>query len=108
MEGVPPRPARGGTPSWPAARWSPAPSGPAVVLRGGILLTWAANLDQAQPTAWGRMVAAVPPAAFLVAVSMIERRAARRPRPAAGQDGGIAEPSAPGRPSPVQDAGDGA
>jgi hypothetical protein len=48
-------------------------------------------------------VAAVPPAAFLVAVSMIERRAARRPRPAAGADG---EPSAPGRPSPVRDAGD--
>jgi phosphatidylglycerophosphate synthase len=80
-------------------------SWPTVVLTGGILLSLAANLDQAQPTAWGRIVAAVPPAAFLVAVSMIERRAAR---PAAGQDGGIAEPSAPGRPSPVQDAGDGA
>ena len=54
-------------------------SWPTVVLTGGILLSMAANLAQAQPTAWGRIVAAVPPAAFLVAVSMIERRAARRP-----------------------------
>jgi hypothetical protein len=76
-----------------------------VVLAGGVLLSLAANLAQAQPTAWGRIVAAVPPAAFLVAVSMIERRAAR-PRPAAGQDGGVGEPSAPGRPSPAHDAGD--
>ncbi len=56
----------------------------------------------------GRIVAAVPPAAFLVAVSMIERRAARRPRPIAGGDGAVGEPSAPGRPSPVQEAGDAA
>jgi hypothetical protein len=81
-------------------------SWPTVVLAGGVLLSLAANLAQAQPTAWGRIVAAVPPAAFLVAVSMIERRAARRPRPLAAGDGGIAEPSAPGRPSPLSDAGD--
>ena len=60
-------------------------SWPTVVLAGGVLLSLAANLAQAQPTAWGRIVAAVPPAAFLVAVSMIERRAARRPRPVAGR-----------------------
>jgi hypothetical protein len=54
----------------------------------------------------GRIVAAVPPAAFLVAVSMIERRAARRPRLIAGEDGAAGKPSAPGRPSPVPDAGD--
>ena len=48
-----------------------------MVLAGGVRLSLAANLAQAQPTAWGRIVAAVPPAAFLVAVSMIERRAAR-------------------------------
>ncbi|MGH3402424.1 MAG: DUF2637 domain-containing protein [Streptosporangiaceae bacterium] len=78
-------------------------SWPAVVLAGGVLLSLAANLAQALPTAWGRIVAAVPPAAFLVAVSMIERRAARRPRPIADRDG---EASAPGRPSPVQEAGD--
>jgi hypothetical protein len=70
-------------------------SWPTAVLAGGILLSLAANLARAQPTAWGRIVAAVPPAAFLVAVSMIERRAARRPRPAAGQDGSVGEPSAP-------------
>ena len=71
-----------------------------VVLAGGVLLSLAANLAQAQPTAWGRIVAAVPPAAFLVAVSMIERRTARGPRPIAGQDGAAGEPSALGRPSP--------
>ena len=81
-------------------------SWPTVVLAGGVLLSLAANLAQAQPDVWGRIVAAVPPAAFLVAVSMIERRAARRPRPAAGQDGAAGEPSAPGRPSPLQAAGD--
>jgi hypothetical protein len=81
-------------------------SWPTAVLAGGILLSLAANLAQAQPTAWGRIVAAVPPAAFLVAVSMIERRAARRPRLAAGGDGSVGEPSVPGRPSPLPDAGD--
>jgi hypothetical protein len=81
-------------------------SWPTAVLAGGILLSLAANLAQAQPTAWGRIVAAVPPAGFLVAVSMIERRAARRPRLIAGEDGAAGEPSAPGRPSPVPDAGD--
>jgi hypothetical protein len=74
-------------------------SWPTAVLAGGILLSLAANLAQAQPTAWGRIVAAVPPAAFLVAVSMIERRAA-------GRDDSAGEASAPGRPSPVPDAGD--
>ena len=83
-------------------------SWPAVVLAGGVLLSLAANLAQAQPTAWGRIVAAVPPGAFLVAVSMIERRAARRPRLIAGGDGSAGESSdtAPGRPSPLPDAGD--
>src|SRR5262245_3074103 len=37
-------------------------SWPTAVLAGGILLSLAANLAQAQPTAWGRIVAAVPPA----------------------------------------------
>ena len=63
-------------------------SWPTVVLAGGVGLSLAANLAQAQPTAWGRVLAAVPSAAFLVAVSMIERRAARRPRPTADQGGG--------------------
>jgi len=80
-------------------------SWPTLVLAGGVLLSLAANLAQAQPTAWGRIVAAVPPAAFLVAVSMIERRAARRPLPAADEDGAAGEPSWPGRPSQLQTAG---
>ena len=81
-------------------------SWPTVVLAGGVLLSLAANLAQTQPTAWGRIVAAVPPGAFLVAVSMIERRAARRPGLIAGEGGSAGEPSAPGRPSPLPDAGD--
>ena len=52
-------------------------SWPTLVLAGGILLSLAANLAQAQPTTWGRIVAATPPASFLVAVSMLERRATR-------------------------------
>jgi hypothetical protein len=80
-------------------------SWPTVVLAAGVLLSLAANLAQARPDAWGRIVAAVPPAAFLVAVSMIERRAARRPRATADQDGAAVQPSAPGRPSPARDAG---
>jgi hypothetical protein len=51
-------------------------------------------------------VAAVPPAAFLLAVSMIERRAASRTRPVAAGDRTASKPSAPGWPSLVQDAGD--
>ena len=81
-------------------------SWPTVVLAGGVLLGLAANLAQAQPTAWGRVVGAVPPAAFLVAVSMIERRAARRPGPVVGEDGAAGEPSWRGRPSPLPAAGD--
>jgi hypothetical protein len=77
-------------------------SWPTAVLAGGVGLSLAANLAQAQPTAWGRIVAAVPPVAFLVAVSMIERRTARRSRAIAGQDGAAGEPSAPGRPSPLR------
>jgi hypothetical protein len=81
-------------------------SWPTVVLSGGVGLSLAANLAQAQPTIWGQVMAAVPPAAFLVAVSMIERRAARRTHAVAGQDGPADELAAPGRPSPLQHAGD--
>jgi hypothetical protein len=84
-------------------------SWPTLVLAGGVGLSLAANLAQAQPTAWGQIVAAVPSAAFLVAVSMIERRAAHRPRPAAdvpAQDGPANDLPAPGRPSPAQDEQD--
>jgi Protein of unknown function (DUF2637) len=61
-------------------------SWPLVVLAAGVVLSVAANLDQAQPTTWGRITAATPAAAFLISVSMIERRAgqtaARSPVPA--------------------------
>jgi hypothetical protein len=73
-------------------------SWPAAVLAGGAGLSLAANLAQAQPDAWGRITAAVPCGAFLVAVSMIERRAAR---PAPG-------PGDPGPPSPPPGVPDGA
>jgi hypothetical protein len=49
-------------------------SWPTVVLAGGVLLSLAANLAQAQPDAWGWLTAATPAVAFLVAVSMLERR----------------------------------
>ncbi|GAA0998321.1 DUF2637 domain-containing protein [Nocardiopsis tropica] len=51
---------------------------PTVVLFGAVILTLAANLATAQPTVWGWIMAAVPAAAFLVAMSMLERRAAHR------------------------------
>ncbi len=49
-------------------------SWPVLVLTGGIVLSLAANLQQADPTMWGWITAATPAAAFLVAVSMLERR----------------------------------
>ena len=51
-------------------------SWPTLVLVGGILLSLAANLAQAEPSPWGWITAATPAGAFLVAVSMLERRAA--------------------------------
>ncbi|GAA4597971.1 DUF2637 domain-containing protein [Planotetraspora phitsanulokensis] len=50
-------------------------SWPTLVLIAGIVLSLAANLQQAEPTIWGRLTAAVPAGAFLIAVSMLERRA---------------------------------
>jgi hypothetical protein len=67
-------------------------SWPTLVLAGGILLSLAANLAQSQPTTWGRIVAGTPSGAFLVAVSMLERRAIR-PAP---------EPTVPAVPNDVQ------
>ncbi|MDA0632251.1 DUF2637 domain-containing protein [Nonomuraea sp. MCN248] len=55
---------------------------PVLVLTGGIVLSLAANLAQAEPTVWGWITAATPAAAFLIAVSMLERRATHaRPEP---------------------------
>ncbi|WP_067137742.1 DUF2637 domain-containing protein [Microtetraspora malaysiensis] len=50
-------------------------SWPTLVLVAGVVLSLAANLHQAEPTAWGWLTAATPAGAFLVAVSMLERRA---------------------------------
>jgi Protein of unknown function (DUF2637) len=77
-------------------------SWPVLVLTGGVLLSLAANLDQAQPDTWGRITAATPAAAFLIAVSMIERRAANRPATSAPSP---AVPTQDDRPvlDPVQD-----
>ncbi|WP_440086787.1 DUF2637 domain-containing protein [Streptosporangium sp. LJ11] len=55
-------------------------SWPTLVLIGGITLSLAANLAQAHPSAWGWITAATPAGAFLIAVSMLERRASE-PRP---------------------------
>ncbi|MET7459061.1 DUF2637 domain-containing protein [Nonomuraea sp. NPDC005501] len=54
-------------------------SWPILVLTGGIALSLAANLQQADPTVWGWITAATPAGAFLIAVSMLERRAAGAP-----------------------------
>jgi hypothetical protein len=53
-------------------------SWPTVALAAGVLLSLAANLAQAQPSVWGQVMAATPSAAFLVPVSMLERRASAR------------------------------
>ncbi|MEU8355934.1 DUF2637 domain-containing protein [Nonomuraea sp. NPDC048882] len=50
-------------------------SWPALVLAGGIVLTLAANLAEAPKTSWGWILAATPAGAFLIAMSMLERRA---------------------------------
>ncbi|MEU8269343.1 DUF2637 domain-containing protein [Sphaerisporangium sp. NPDC049002] len=50
-------------------------SWPTLVLTGGIVLSLAANLAQADTSVWGWVTAATPAVAFLVAVSMLERRA---------------------------------
>ena len=49
-------------------------SWPTTVLIGGVLLSLAANLAQADPSVWGWITAGTPAGAFLVAVSMLERR----------------------------------
>nr|WP_133743321.1 DUF2637 domain-containing protein [Actinorugispora endophytica] len=63
-------------------RQSSRVSWPTVVMVAAILLTLAANLATAQPTPWGWVMAATPAAAFLVAVSMLERRTTHTSPPA--------------------------
>ncbi|MGN9788831.1 DUF2637 domain-containing protein [Nonomuraea sp. ZG12] len=66
---------------------------PVLVLTGGIILSLAANLAQANPTVWGWITAATPAAAFLIAVSMLERRTTHPEPPPA--------PAASPTPAPV-------
>ncbi|GAB2814474.1 DUF2637 domain-containing protein [Actinoallomurus bryophytorum] len=56
-------------------------SWPTLVLSGGVSLSLAANLAQAERTTWGWLTAATPAGAFLVAVSMLERRSSGRRTP---------------------------
>ncbi|MFI7033688.1 DUF2637 domain-containing protein [Microbispora rosea] len=87
-------------------------SWPTLVLAGGIVLSLAANLHQAEPTVWGWLTAATPAGAFLIAVSMLERRSATpRPEPSAPV---LTVETVPSSPSPapalvpaVQDGQDG-
>ncbi|MEV0664893.1 DUF2637 domain-containing protein [Actinomadura luteofluorescens] len=72
-------------------------SWPTVVLVGGILLSLAANLAQADPSVWGWITAGTPAGAFLVAVSMLERRKAGTP--AAAHTSPV--PESFGRPDPA-------
>jgi hypothetical protein len=58
-------------------------SWPTVVLVGGILLTLAGNVASAQATPWGITTALIPGAFLLVAISLMERRAAEDGRQAA-------------------------
>ena len=82
-------------------------SWPTVVLVGGILLSLAANLAQAEPTPWGWLTAGTPAGAFLVAVSMLERRSSvREPAEPASPSPTVTAASSPappsfGRPSPA-------
>ncbi|MBF8186253.1 DUF2637 domain-containing protein [Nonomuraea sp. K274] len=80
-------------------------SWPVLVLTGGIVLSLAANLQQADPTIWGWITAATPAAAFLLAVSMLERRTSG-PRPAPSQDVSETSPAdvSPSRPRPNESA----
>jgi hypothetical protein len=83
-------------------------SWPTLVLSGGVSLSLAANLAQAERTAWGWLTAATPAGAFLVAVSMLERRSSgsRAAHAASAEASSIVPPSF-GRPSsalvPVRD-----
>ncbi|MFG1701499.1 DUF2637 domain-containing protein [Nonomuraea sp. NPDC049309] len=80
-------------------------SWPVLVLTGGIVLSLAANLAQAEPTVWGWITAATPPAAFLVAVSMLERRASGADTAPPVQAPETAPPAVPAPDRPALDTG---
>ena len=80
-------------------------SWPTLVLTAGVLLSLAANLDQAQPTTWGRITAATPAAAFLTAISMLERRTTARVRSQAPSAAVLPVPGQDDRTVPVLEPG---
>jgi hypothetical protein len=47
---------------------------PTLILVGGVVLSLAANVEQAEPSVWGWVMAGVPCGAFLLAVALLERR----------------------------------
>ncbi|QXJ23620.1 DUF2637 domain-containing protein [Actinomadura graeca] len=77
-------------------------SWPTLVLVGGILLSLAANLAQADRSVWGWITAGTPAGAFLVAVSMLERRKGGKPAGLADSSASavLAVPDSFGHPSP--------
>jgi hypothetical protein len=84
-------------------------SWPTLVLVAGIALSLAANLAQAEPSPWGWITAATPAGAFLIAVSMLERRTSTpRPEPSpasASAPEPVLEPTS--TPMPVEAVEDG-
>ncbi|SEK30779.1 DUF2637 domain-containing protein [Nonomuraea pusilla] len=83
-------------------------SWPVLVLSGGVVLSLAANLQQAEPTVWGWITAATPAGAFLVAVSMLERRVtASRPEASAthAEAQAVAPPDRPALAPATEDEG---
>jgi hypothetical protein len=76
-------------------------SWPTLVLSGGVSLSLAANLAQAERTAWGWLTAATPAGAFLVAVSMLERRSSSHRARASAEVQPSPIPPSFGRPSPA-------
>ena len=54
-------------------------SWPTLVLAGGVTLTLAANLAEAARGVWAHIVTGTPAAAFLIAISMLERRTDHQP-----------------------------
>ncbi|MGH8833392.1 MAG: DUF2637 domain-containing protein [Actinomycetes bacterium] len=80
---------------------------PVLVLSIGAVLSLAANLAQAEPSPWGRIMAGTPAGAFLVAISMVERRArTNHATQVAARTGSDVSPA--GGPEPVPTAGVGA
>ena len=69
-------------------------SWPVLVLCGGVALTLAGNLAMAQHSPWGWVMAGIPAASLLLAISMIERRAGHMCAAMTVTTASVARPSA--------------